>query len=418
MEKDWEMTRNQTDGRAWRRHAGNPGRAGSACYAAAMTRLRSLVALGAAGLAGCAGGTPSPQAASTAKPPIVLDEIRISNLGPEEIEKLFEEATERLVRDDFVFAAEQFDKIVAADPKGKAAVPGLFNAGIAYHGMGKLDVALERFLASAKLGPNHPTTKQSWLRVTRIYGQQERWVDLEKVASEVLERKDLTVLERIEALGAKGLGLVEQGRIDEANSVIMKARDAIEDHRLGEAGVPPLELAQVSFALGEIRRLKSERITFLPFPPDFAAVLEDRCTQLLDAQAAYMDAMRSLDAHWSAMAGFRVGQLYHQLHRDVMQIPLPAGAKTVRDKQLWEGAMRLRYRILLEKGLKAMTATVEMGARTGESSAWVTRAKEAKKELETALALEKEALAKLPVTEEEIRESLEELRNKNVPKKP
>ena len=88
-----------------------------------------------------------------------------------------------------------------------------------------------------------------------------------------------------------------------------------------------------------------------------------RSSRLLDAQSAYQDAMRSLDAHWSAMAGFRVGQLYHQLPKDGMEIPLPSNAKTLREKQLWEGSMRVRYRILLEKGLKGMKATVELGER-------------------------------------------------------
>jgi hypothetical protein len=163
--------------------------------------------------------------------------------------------------------------------------------------------------------------------------------------------------------------------------------------------------------------LKSEQIVFVPIPADFGAVLETRCTGLLDAQSAYTDAMRSLDAHWSAMAGYRVGQLYRDLHRDVMKVPPPTVAKTIRQKQLWEGAMRLRYRILLEKGLKMMDGTVRLGERTGESSAWVTRAKEAKKELETALSTEQEALARLPFTEDEIREALDQLKKKAPPAK-
>jgi len=373
-------------------------------------RSAPLVFIVASVLSGCIQTNAAQSGPSDPTKPTVLGEVRIETLSEAELESRFHEASDRLLKDDFSFAAEQFDKIVAADPTGRTAVPSLFNAGIAYHGQGKLETALERFEASASQGPNAPTTKDAWLRIARIHGQLERWEDLEKVATRILERDDLTVLDRIGALGSKGLGLVEQGRVEDATSPIYKARDLIEDHRLGMAGTPPYELAQVSFALGEIRRLKSERIKFVPFPPDFGGVLEDRCTQLLDAQSAYQDAMRSLDAHWSAMAGFRVGQLYHQLHKDVMQVPLPENAKTVRQKQLWEGAMRMRYRILLEKGLKMMTATVDLGARTGESSAWVSRAKASKKELEEALLREKEAMKKLPVTEEEIKEALEELR--------
>jgi len=284
--------------------------------------------------------------------------------------------------------------------------------------LGDLDKAASRYRASAEQDPQAPTTKIAWLRLARIYAHIERWKELEAVSGTILARQDLTVLERIEGMGAKGLALVEQGRTDEGYDVIVKARNEIEDRRLGEAGIPSVELAQVSFALGEIRRVRSEKVKFMPVPADFGAVLEERCTGLLDAQTAYTDAMKSLDAHWSAMAGFRIGQLYQTLHRDVMIVPAPAGASTIRQKQLWEGAMRMRYRILLEKGLAMMGGTVALGERTGESSAWVARAREAKKELETAIATEKEALSKLPFTEEEIKTALDDLKKKNPPKPP
>jgi hypothetical protein len=168
----------------------------------------------------------------------------------------------------------------------------------------------------------------------------------------------------------------------------------------------------VSFALGEVRRRRSEKITFNPMPPNFVEVLEQRCQALLDAQSAYTEAMRSYDAHWSAMAGYRVGQLYQQLHRDVMAIPPTGKADTLKKQQLFEGAMRLRYRVLLEKGLKMMDGTVRLGRRTGEDSAWIHRAEEAKHDIELAVEDEKRALAKMPFTEAELQDALDQLRNK------
>jgi tetratricopeptide (TPR) repeat protein len=362
---------------------------------------------------GCSSTTPT---AGTRSDPIVVPEVRVTKTDPNDLPALFRAASDMLLREEYKPAAAEFDRIVAVDPNGVTAVPSLYNAGIAYHGLGDLDKAAIRYRASALQDPAAPTTKIAWLRLSRIYAHIERWKDLETVADVILARQDLTVLERIEGMGAKGLALVEQGRTEEAYDVIVKARNEIEDRKLGEAGIPSVELAQVSFALGEIRRVKSEKVKFMPVPADFGAVLEERCTGLLDAQAAYTDAMKSLDAHWSAMAGFRVGQLYQTLHRDVMIVPAPAGASALRQKQLWEGAMRMRYRILLEKGLAMMGGTVALGERTGESSAWVARAREAKKELETAIATEKEALSKLPFTEEEIKTALDDLKKKAPPK--
>ncbi len=361
--------------------------------------------------AGCVGQA-APQ---TPEKPVVLPEIIVTKLDQAEVERRFHLATARLVREEFKPAAQELDAVAAMSPNGPWAAPALFNAGVAYASLGDYSTAAARFRQSLEKSPDGPTAHSALLRLARLEAYLESWPSLEAVTKKLLERQDLTVMERIEAQGGLALALVSQERVDEAYEIIVRARNEIEDRRLGEAGVPPPELAQVAFALGEIRRKKSETIKFLPFPPDFGAKLEERCQGLLDAQSAYTDAMRSLDAHWSAMAGYRVGQLYQDLHRDVMRVPVPPAAKTIRQKQLWEGAMRLRYRVLLEKGLKMMEHTVKLGERTGESSPWIARARSAQRELETALATEKEALAKMPFTEDEMKQALEELKQKAPP---
>ncbi len=383
--------------------------------------MRLFAALGlvaSIALAGCA-GDPSvlPRDASD-RPPIELDEVRVTKTDPADLPGLFRDASDRLLRGEHAEAAKELDRIYAVDPKGPTAGPSLFNAGVAYSALGELGTAGDRYRASAALDPDAPTAKTAWIRVSRIDAYLERWDALLAASDAILARTDLSTLERIEGMGGKGLALVFLGRVDEGYDVIVKARNVIEDQKLGISGPPPLELAQVSFALGEIRRIKSEKIAFVPVPADFGAVLEDRCTGLLDAQGAYTDAMRSKDAHWSAMAGYRVGQLYQKLHEDVMAAPPPLVAKSIRQQQLWEGAMRLRYRVLLEKGLAMMKGTVDLGERTGEASPWIARAKASQKELEIALTDEKAALSKLPFTEDEIKAALEDLKKKKTPPKP
>jgi hypothetical protein len=219
-------------------------------------------------------------------------------------------------------------------------------------------------------------------------------------------------MDRIEALGAMALGLVQQGKDEEAERYVNRARDIIEEKQFGRAGTPPVQLAQVAFAEGEIRRLRSERIKLVPVTPDFLEVLEKRCGGLLSAQRAYTDAMRSRDSHWSAMAGFRVGQLYETLHSEAMQIPAPED--TPKDKKvLFGAAMRLRYRILLKKGLKMMDATLRIAERTGEKSEWIRRAADSKAKIERALEQEQKALSKLPYTEAEIRAALNGLKKRS-----
>lgn len=343
---------------------------------------------------------------------IEVSPVVVSPYTEAELVAEFERAKALLLGGSHREAAEVFDKLVRLSPEGEIGAASLYNAAVGYEALGQREEAASRHRELLRRFPGHALERSSLFRLGRALGHLERWSELVAVADRLLARQDLAALEVIEARGARALGLVEQDLVDQAWREISVARDLVERERLGESGKPPLELAQLWFAAGEVRRKRSEAITFVPVPPNFADTLERRCQGLLDAQGAYTEAMRSLDAHWSAMAGFRVGQLYQDLHRDVMQVPPPAAADTLRKKQLFEGAMRLRYRVLLEKGLKMMEGTVRLGERTGEASAWIARARQAEQALALSLADEKAALERLPFTEDELREALEALKKK------
>jgi tetratricopeptide (TPR) repeat protein len=366
-----------------------------------------------ASLAACAGG----EVQEPKMPQLELEPTAAERLAPmtivayttTELMAELERARGHMMVERYGAAARGFDRVskMAGDPQliGVAT----YEAGRAYEAMGKREEALERYQAITDEHPTHQLAKNALIKQTRLLGYLERWPQLVAAADELLGRGELPVMDRIEALGAKALGYVEQEQIDKAKVAISKAQALIEQHQFGRSGPPPVQLAQVSFAEGEVRRLMSETIALTPVTEFFPKVLEARCQGLLDAQSAYTEAMRSRDAHWSAMSGYRVGQLYQQLHVEAMQIPPPEHA-SLEQQQLFEAAMRLRYRILLEKGLKMMEGTVRLGERTGEDSYWVTRAKEAKRMLEQALADEQAALDNTPYSEAEIQAALDKLK--------
>lgn len=330
------------------------------------------------------------------------------------LQQRFDAAGQLLKDGKFKEAAAAFDLVAQLEPQGPLASASLFNAGFALEQAEDRTAALARYREVLRRFPNGQEARGALIRASRILSWTEDWKDLGSYAEMLLARDDLSPIEQVEAYGARALALVEQGDVEGATQSVSKARTIIEEQGWGGAAQPPVAAAQVFFALGEIRRVKSERLVFTPMPPSFGEVLEARCQALLDAQDAYAEAMRAHDPHWAAMAGYRVGQLYQQLHRDVMAVPPPPTAKTDKQRQLFEGAMQLRYRVLLEKGLKMMDKTLEMAVATGESSSWINRAREAKRDLEQALQAAKDALAKLPYDEADLRRALEGLG----PKKP
>jgi tetratricopeptide (TPR) repeat protein len=347
--------------------------------------------------------------------PVVVPTTYVSATDAATMAELFEKAKALMLGGKFKEAAAAFDRLVSLEPHGPHTAASLFNAGLSFASADDRTSAMARFTKLVRTFPDAPEIRPALLRAARIQAHDERWAELVATADALLGRSDLTVIERVEAFGHRALGLVERAEIEPAMTAIDRARTLIEDHRIDEGGALPIGASPVFFALGEVRRARGDKLSFSPVPANFSEVLEQRCQLLLDAQDAFATAMRSYDPHWGAMAGYRVGQLYQRLHKDLMAIPAPASAKTDKQKQLFEGAMRLRYRVLIEKGLTMMDRTLKMAERTGERSSWVSRAAEAKTDLERAFAEEKAALGKLPYSEADLQRALDDLAKKHNP---
>jgi tetratricopeptide (TPR) repeat protein len=310
----------------------------------------------------------------------------------------------------FEDATKGFERILSVDPDGPHAAEASFGAAAAHDELGDLAGAADRYVETARRFPNDPTSRDALVRAVRLLAYLERWPEAGQVSDVLLGRiGELGSIDRIVAYGGKALALVFSEQPDAAEYFISKGRDIIDTERLDAAGAVPRDLAELYFALGELRRVRGERIRFDPVPPNFSDVLEQRCQLLLDAQSAYSDTMRAYDAHWSAMAGYRVGELYQALHAELMRVPPPKAATTQARVQLFEGAMRLRYSVLLEKGLVMMDHTLAMADRAGERSEWVVKAREAKQRLEKDVVDEQAALDKLPYSRAELQKALEDL---------
>ena len=65
-----------------------------------------------------------------------------------------------------------------------------------------------------------------------------------------------------------------------------------------------------------------------------------------------------------------------------------------------------------DKGLKMMDSTIAMAQRTGESSSWVQRAKEAQRDIQRAYDTANAALAKLPFSEQDLQRALDQMAGK------
>jgi tetratricopeptide (TPR) repeat protein len=309
-------------------------------------------------------------------------------------------------------AIDAYRTLVAANPTPEHAPEYLFDLGLALEGAQSRTEARDTFLDVARRFPDGPRARSALVRAASLDAYVEDWTALSAIGDTLLARADLEDIDRLVALGSRGLARVELGDDTGASKDIFDGLELADQLHYGPRDVLPVAVAQLRFALGELHRTRSERISFEPLPPDFVAKLEERCGGLLEAQASYAMAVRSIDPHWAAMSGTRVGEMYRKLHRDLMQIPPPATSRTEKQKQMFFAFMHVRYRVLLEKGLKELDQTIALGERTSDSSAWIQRARDAKAEMDVALADEKAQIAKMPFTEAEVNAALDLLQKK------
>ena len=374
-------------------------------------------------LLGC-GARQEGAAPAIVSPPIRVPTSIVSPTLDGTEKELFERGERALLAQRWREAADIFETLVRLPPEDALAPIVLFDLASSYEGLEMREPARDRFREMAQRFPRDKLARPAMLRSLALDVYLEQWKELGDASEVLLARDDLDPVDRMTALGARGLSRIELGEDVRAMIDVQNGLDLVEEHRYGMTGRLPIAASQLKFALGEIRRVRSEKIQFVaPLPngelpsaasvsPDFLSKMEARCQGLLDAQVAYGDAMRSVDAHWIAMSGYRVGEMYEKLHHDLMVIPPTLLTKTDKQRSIFYAIMHLRYRVLLEKGLEMTKRTLILGEKQLDSSAWVHRAEDMKRQIERALEEEKAVFATFPFTEAEVQGALDIMKKK------
>jgi hypothetical protein len=205
------------------------------------------------------------------------------------------------------------------------------------------------------------------------YQEAERLYPLGRTAAAraVLEalaaRPDLGPAERARAFTQRGVIELEDGELERAERSLQLA--------LSVTGADRYYPAKARFYLGEVSRSRFEAAQVDPTQPDAAALaaqLEEKSALLLAAQERYLQAIGAGDAAWAVAAGARVGELYEELHRQLIEAPLPSGIEGDASRAYQE-ALRERVRVLVTKAIGAYEETLSAARRAGVESDFVPR---------------------------------------------
>ncbi len=336
----------------------------------------------------------------------------VSPNGVTDVETILAEAEIEFASERFEQAAEKFEFVVEVAQKPRERLRGLLGWGTSLDALGRPQEALsvyDRYVAESQEGALRDEIR---VRQVRLLTFMEQYRDAAAIAARVSTEQ--APLAQIALLSSQALFALSEGRDEDAELSIARGRTVVEGEGYDRLGTVPRDVAALYFALGELRRKKGQAIEFDPLPEDFPAALEARCQWILDAQSAYSQAMRAQDAHWSAMAGVSVGRLYHELHQELMGMPQPMVANTDQRRELFEGALRLRYAILLTKAASMLRATLALRDKDQAHGLWVKRAEETLAEIERAEQEEERAISDLPYTKPQLQQALDDLARRAV----
>jgi hypothetical protein len=350
--------------------------------------------------------------------------------------EVFERAAKLLDAGEPARARRLFDRVVAAEraeappngPPSALARSAAYDAALASEMLEASLDARDRYRAlalqltradGAAIADAGQDLVDAQTRRARLDVELEDDADLAGAAAALAALPSIEGTARAEATSYAALAKIHAGELDAAERMLAGPRRAVE---VGDDGPfpPPAHAAAVHFAAGELLRARASAITFVPVTPDFGDRMETRCQRILDAEAEYIESIKTRELRWAVRAGLRVASLYIGLHDDLLAIPPPKSADTEARKALFRGAMRLRYRILLEKGLGTLEKTVSLEASTGVKTVWLEQTKRTKEKLEATLAEEKGEIAKLPYTEAQLTQAFDDLagKGKSEPGKP
>lgn len=180
------------------------------------------------------------------------------------------------------------------------------------------------------------------------------------------ERQDAPLALRGEALLQEGVCRIELGERGRGEPLLQKSLDLFAALALQEPVDPALP-AQAEYWLGEGYRGELRARKLDPSGMDDRALsdaLEDKARLLLAAQDHYLRCIRRGDGDWATAAGFHIGEMYEELHDQLVSAPPPPGLSE-EQRGAYREQLGERIKGLVQKAIRLYEETLSVAERTG-----------------------------------------------------
>ncbi len=317
---------------------------------------------------------------------IEMDPIKISAVkGPDgthletyDVAELFEQAGKALSDKRYADSARDYDRLLKEFPDTRYTKAALYNGGLAYVGLKDWQTAIARFQKLANEHADSSDAKDALFQLGACYAEQGNWPTSATVFAQILERKDLTADDKIEAMGRRGFAQFQLKDLDTAERTFQSAMWYVASIATEERLETDFYVGLIRYHLGQITHERFKAIPLRLPEKQMAADMEDKARLLLAAQRQYIETIKLGNPQWASASGYQIGSLYEEFYDAFIHAPIPddlKGNDNVEKRDVYYEELRKRIRILLEKSLRTHEQNLAMLERLGVQNEWRDKSK-------------------------------------------
>src|SRR5581483_10986637 len=237
--------------------------------------------------------------------------------------ELFAEAGKRYADKQYKEAGEIYDRVAAQFAESRFVTQSLYNAGLCLEAAGDLDGAADRYRKLIARGATGSDAIDAQYRLGGVYERARNWAAAGQEWAEILDRKDLTLSDRVEAMSRRGVAQFNLKDLVAAERTFRETQRFFQDHQDDERLDTSYFLAMSAYYIGQVAH---EEYRLLPVrlpEKQMAQDLENKARMLMTAQTRYLDAMKVNNGEWATAAGFQIASLYREFYDDLVGAPIP-----------------------------------------------------------------------------------------------
>ncbi len=267
-----------------------------------------------------------------------------------------------------------YDRLLEEFSSSRHLSAAAFNAGRCLEDLNRTEEAIQRYRIITRGLEKSKDWVDAGFRESLCLSRLERHAEARRLLDRIVNREDLTTSDRIDALVLKGEAQKKLGELIAAESAFRRAL-RIYRQRERDEYLDPVPAARAEFRLSEMAEERFQAAPLRPPEERMNADLEAKAALLLKAQSGYLRTIRYGDPEWATAAGYRIGNLYLNLHKAMEQAQVPEGLSE-EETEVYRDLLRRRTAVLLRKALKVFQMTVDLAERTLTKNRWALAARE------------------------------------------